>query len=123
MAERPTSLGEFAGLGGMAQARSMGTPVPGGAQQVSLTTSAAYSTPLPEGLHIAVTATAACFIRLSVNNSTPAVVGSDMYVPANTTVYVRMGRDNTNVPYKYISSILGIGTGTLYLCPMEGNQY
>lgn len=123
MAERSTSLGEFAGLGGMGLARSMGTPVPGGAQQVSMSTTAAYSTVLPEGLHIAVTATVACFIRMSIDNTTPAVVGSDLYVPANTTIYVRMGRNNANVPYKYISSVLSTGTGTLYLCPMEGNQY
>lgn len=88
-----------------------------------MSTSVAYSTKLPEGLHIAVTATAACFIRMSVDNTTPAVVGSDMYVPANTTIYVRMGRNATNVPYRYISAILSTGTGTLYLCPMEGNQY
>lgn len=123
MTERSTSLGEFTGLGGMATARSMGTPVPGGAQVVATSVTAAYTTQLPEGSHVAVVMTTAGFIRMATTTSEPAVANTDMYIPANTLVFVRLGRNALNVAHKYVSVVLGSGTGSMYVCPMEGNQY
>lgn len=123
MAERTTSLSEFTGLGGRATARSMGTPIPGGGQTVALSVTSASSTKLPEGVHVAVYSTVLAFLRMGVLSTDAAVSGVDMPIPANTLVFLHLGRDDSNNPYRYISAVASAGTGSMYIMPMQGNQY
>lgn len=123
MTERSTSLGEFSGLGGQATARSMGTPLPGASQVVTIGAAATYSTLLPAGSHLAVTCTSAAFVRCSTTLADAAVVNTDMYVQAGGRVIIRLGRDASNVAQTYLSVIQSTAGGFMYVTPMEGNQY
>jgi hypothetical protein len=111
---------ELALQGGKAQARGAGYPDPGTSSELDLTTVSA-PTAVPNGKHIRVVSTAACFIALGKDNTiTVDTTGKDMYIPANTPTLVFVGQDAANAKYTYLAAATLTGTGKLYISPMNG---
>jgi hypothetical protein len=117
MADNCYTNGELLGLAGKANARLHGVPTPGASQKISFTAVAASNTAmLPIDAHVIVTATTACFIRLS-SDGTAAVTDVDMYLAANVPYLIRLS-SFANVPNRYISAVRATSDGILYITPM-----
>ena len=111
---------EFAGLGGRANARYMGMPVPGGGQALSTSVASATSTALTPGTHYMLVAeTVGAFVRLGTTTPVTAALDVDLFIPPNVPMMIYIGTDTSNVDYKYLGAILRAGTGRLYITPMR----
>ena len=119
MSDNNYSNGELLGLAGKADARFRGCPQQGLGQKVTFTAAAAtHTNALPIDASVMVTATQACFIRLSPTG-TAAVADIDMYIAANIPYMVRMGKDATKADNFFISAIRATADGALYIMPMS----
>jgi hypothetical protein len=118
MSDNSYSNGEFLGLAGRASARFHGVPTPGATQRVDYTATAASNTvDLPVDANVMVTATTACFIRLSADGLDAAVADVDMYLVPNLPYMVRLS-SFSGVPNRRVSAVHATADGTLYIVPM-----